>query len=140
MARELNPPEEIIRRLIFVIYISSWVGFIITGTVGLLQSRTGLLVTAILLLGASILLKSFGERHLEFRRLAKSFPDGSRKDEIPIEIRREVENLFRRFSETTDWQERQEIRLQLSNLVKKESLLLEVYEENIDTVHSSLLR
>ncbi|MBE9520526.1 MAG: hypothetical protein IME97_05295 [Proteobacteria bacterium] len=140
MAREINPPDEILRRVIFVVYLLCWTGMVITATIGLLQHRLGLLIAAVLLLGASLFLKVYGERYFEFHRLAKSFPTGTGIDEIPQELRKEVESLFKRFSSSTDWQERQEIRLKLAALVEKEALLLEVYEDKISVVHASLLR
>jgi hypothetical protein len=106
MAREINPPDEILRRVIFVVYLLCWTGMAITATIGLLQHRFGLLSAAVLLLGASLFLKVYGERHFEFHRLAKSFPTGNRIDEIPWELRKEVESLFKRFSSSADWQER----------------------------------
>ena len=140
MAREINPPDEILRRVIFVVYLLCWTGMVITATIGLLQHRLGLLSAAVLLLGASLFLKVYGERYFEFHRLAKSFPTGNRIDEIPQELRKEVESLFKRFNSSADWQERQEIRLQLAALVKKEALLLEVYEDKISAVHAGVLR
>jgi len=140
MAREINSPDEIFRRLIFIIYIFCWTGMAVTCTIGLLQHKTGLLIAAIFLLGASLLLKSYGEQYLDFRRLVKSFPTGNRIDEIPMELRKEVEELFKRFNVSADWQVRQEIRLQLATLVKKEALLLEVYEDKISAVHAGLLQ
>jgi hypothetical protein len=140
MAREINSPDEIFRRIVFIVYICGWTGMIITVTIGLLQHKAGLLAVAFLLLGASLVLKFYGEQHLDFQRLVKSFPTGSRIDEIPMELRRQVEGLFERFNATTDWQVRQEIRLQLATLVKKEALLLEVYEDKIGAVHAGLLR
>jgi len=140
MGREINPPDEILRRVIFVVYLLCWIGMVITATIGLLQHRLGLLSAAVLLLGASLFLKVYGERYIEFHRLAKSFSTGNRIGEIPRELRKEVESLFKRFNSSTDWQERQEIRLKLAALVEKEALLLEVYEDKISVVHASLLR
>jgi len=140
MAREINPPDEILRRVIFVVYLLCWTGMVITATIGFLQHRSGLLSAAVLLLGVSLLLKVYGERYFEFHRLAKSFPTGNRIDEISPQLRKEVESLFKRFNSSADWQERQEIRLQLAALVKKEALLLEVYEDKISAVHAGLLR
>ena len=140
MARELNSTDEVCRRLVFVVYIFCWTGIVITGTIGLLQHRAGLVSAAVLLLAASLVLKYCGEKYLDFQRLAKSFPTGNRIDEIPMELRKEVEYLFKRFNSTSDWQERQEIRLRLAVLVKKEALLLEVYEEKLSVIHAGLYR
>jgi hypothetical protein len=140
MAREINSPDEILRRVFFIVYIFSWTGMVVTGTIGFLQHKTGLLSVAILLLGVSFALKYYGERYLDFKRLVKSFPTGNRIDEIPLELRKELENLFKRFNCTTDWQERQEIRMQLAALVKKEALLLEVYGDKISAIHAGLYR
>ena len=140
MAREINTPDEILRRLVFVVYLLCWTGMVITATIGLLQHRLGLLSAAVLLLGVSLFLKIYGERYFEFHRLVKSFPTGNRIDEISPQLRKEVESLCKRFNSSADWQERQEIRLQLAALVKKEALLLEVYEDKISAVHAGLLR
>ena len=140
MAREMNTPDEILRRVIFVVYLLCWTGMLITATIGLLQHRLGLLSAAVLLLGVSLFLKVYGQRYFQFHRLAKSFPTGNRIDEIPMELRKEVEDSFKRFNSTSDWQERQEIRLQLAALVEKEALLLEVYEDKISAIHAGLYR
>jgi hypothetical protein len=140
MAREINTPDEILRRVIFVVYLLCWTGIVITATIGLLQHRLGLLSAAVLLLGASLFLKICGERYFEFHRLVKSFPTGNRRDEIPMELRKELEDLFKRFNNTSDWQERQEIRLLLAALVEKEALLLEVYKDKISAIHAGLYR
>ena len=140
MAREINTPDEILRRLIFVVYLLCWTGMVITATIGLLQHRFVLLSAAVLLLGVSLFLKIYGERYFEFHRLVKSFPTGNRIDEIPMELRKELEDLFKRFNNTSDWQERKEIRLQLAALVEKETLLLEVYEDKISAIHAGLYR
>jgi hypothetical protein len=103
-AREMNSLDEIFRRLVFIAYICGWTGMVVTGTIVLLQHKTGLLAVAILLLGTSLVLKFYGEQHLDFQRLAKSFPTGSRIDEIPMELRKEVDELFKRLNATTDWQ------------------------------------
>ncbi len=136
MAREINTPDEILRRLVFVVYLLCWTGMVITATIGLLQNRLGLLSAAVLLLGVSLFLKICGERYFEFHRLVKSFPTGSRRDEIPMELRKELEDL----NNTSDWQERQEIRLLLAALVEKEALLVEVYEDKISAIHAGLYR
>ena len=93
MAREINTPDEILRRVIFVVYLLCWTGMVITATIGLLQHRLGLLSAAVLLLGVSLFLKIYGERYFEFHRLVKSFPAGKRIDEIPMELRKELEDL-----------------------------------------------
>jgi hypothetical protein len=113
---------------------------LITATIGLLQHRLGLLSAAVLLLGVSLFLKVYGQRYFEFHRLAQSFPTGNRIDEIPMELRKKVEDFFKRFNSTSDWQERQEIRLQLAALVEKEALLLEVYEDKTSAIHAGLYR
>ena len=141
MEREVNSPGEIFRRIIFVLYIFCWAGLIIIGTIGLLERQVNYLIIAAILFIAGIKMKHFGESRLQFSRLAKSFPAGSRIDEIPQELRDEIEGLFRQYEETeSNWIKRQEIRVRLAAIVSEDSTLLEIYGDKIRAAHANLTR
>lgn len=139
MKREINPPAEIVRRLLFVIYLFCWIFTILLGVRGLAQGRADYLAAAGISCLAGLVLKAFGYQSLEFGRLARSFPSGSPQDEIPAPLRKEVEELFREFSANErDWIKRQEMRRRLARLVELYPRLRDAYAGEIATVHASL--
>lgn len=139
MHREFNSPTEIRRRLIFVLFLSCCICTLVMGVIGLVKGRLSLTLLALLSGGCSVLLKQYGEQALEFQRLARSFPFGIPEDELPEDLRLQLETLFEEFhSEKNDWQKRVEIRNRLAKMVKKNPDILNVYPAEIKAVHPKL--
>ncbi len=139
MDREVNPPDEIIRRIFFVLYIFCWVSLIIVGTIGLLEGQENYLIIAAILFIISLKMKHFCESRLHFGRLAKSFPAGSRIDEIPKELQIELEDLFSQYEKTqSNWIKRQEIRVRLAAIISEDPSLMDVYGDRIRAVHANI--
>lgn len=135
MHRELNTSAEIVRRLIYIIYLGGMVTAISLGFVALLQAHKSNLVIAAGLGLLTLLLKRYGDRYLDFPRLAKSFPCGSPLDEIPDSLQVEFEKLCQEFwAKDVPWTQRQELRGHLAVLVEQEPRLLEVYGDEISAI------
>ena len=86
MGREINPPDEIIRRIIFIIYLAGWLSAVTLSVMGIAQNRLSLVALGLLIGVLNIFLRRFGKRSLEFDRLIRSFPFGSKEDEIPVQF------------------------------------------------------
>lgn len=139
MSRELNPPLEIFRRIVFILYLASYTGVFVLGVMGLAKSYPPYLAAAAILGLAVFLIKRFGDRCLDFKRLAGSFPYGNRHEDIPLEIRVEAEQLFTDFNATgSSWQKRQELRKRLAQLVAEQPQLFEAYGRKITAVDPTL--
>lgn len=139
MNREINPPDEIIRRIIFIIYLAGWLSAITLSVMGIAQNRFWHVALGLLIGGFNIFLRRFGKRSLEFDRLVKSFPFGSKEDEIPAQLRAEIQNIFQEYQNVgANWTKRQELREKLTELVKQEPLILEAYGNQIYVVHPRL--
>ncbi len=136
MHRELNRPDEIIRRLLFVVYLISWVTTILLAVIGLVNGRFSLLALSIMLFSGCLVFKQYGEHSLQFKRLARSFPFGEPADELPMDLRQRLENLFAEFHATQkDWQKRQELRHELAALLKKNPEISKIYPREIASIH-----
>ena len=132
MYREINPPEEIIKRLSFVFYIAMLICAFVLGLIGFAQGKAAYLLLSTVLFIISYPLRKIGKTHLEFARLSRSFPYGSPEDELSADLRQEVEQLISDFEKQgKDWVRRNEIRIHLACLVAKEPLLLKVYKKEI---------
>jgi hypothetical protein len=139
MHRELNTRAEIVRRLIYIIYLGGMVTAISLGLVALLQAHKSNLAIAAGLGLLTLLLKCYGDRHLDFPRLSKSFPCGSPLDEIPDSLQVELEELCQEFwAKDAPWTRRQELRNRLAALVEQEPRLLEVYRDEITAILPNL--
>lgn len=137
--RELNTREEMLKRLAYVAYVFClFFGFILAVR-GVAASREEEILAAVLLAIVACVLRSYGIKYLELRRLAESFPMGSRQDHLSEEQRRETECLLAAFHNTEDWTERQEIRRRLETLVAHEPLLMEAYGSELIKVHPTLV-
>jgi len=89
---------------------------------------------------ACLKLKRFGEQHLNFRRLARSFPAGDPADRLSAPVRNEVEDLLHRLAvEDIAWQDRHEIRQRLKTLTEKDSRILSIYKTEIAAVCPAML-
>ena len=139
MHRELNPPDEIFRRVIFVMYLGGWLGSGTLLILGIVRSQLGYLAVGLLIAGANMYLRRYGKTHLEFDRLSKSFPLGTKEDEIPAQLRAELQNILHKYQDNnTNWVVRQELRDQLADLINREPLILEAYSSQIHAIHPRL--
>ncbi len=139
MHRETNPPEEMFRRLFYVIYLALLAGTALSGTIALAQSRPGYLVVALFLGFLSLRCKHYGKRYLDFDRLFRSFPYGEPADDISPAFRMEIEEIIREsHMQDIGWIVRQELRQRLAELVEKDARLFEIYREEIAAIHPTL--
>lgn len=119
MQREINPPDEIIRRLFFVLYLFMMVFLFVVGLLGLVQQRYDYLQLACLGGAAAFALRRYGKRHLDFDRLAESFPHGI-EDGPDRQICRQVSEILAEASRReVDWQQRQQLRQKLIALMEE---------------------
>ncbi len=138
-SREINPPDEILRRLLYIGYIAAWTTAAVLLLLGLVQGRMAFLGSALLLGLFCLLLKNFGERRLQFKRLARSFPFGDPADELPEEVRIEAEALFQILAhEGLDWQQRHDVRGKLTRLVEESPWLLDLYRAEFEAYAPTL--
>ena len=136
MHRELNQPDEIIRRLFFVAYLLGWIATILLAVIGLAQGRFSLQALSVVLLSCCLVFKQYGQHSLQFKRLARSFPFGEPADELPTDLRQRLEKLFAEFHATKkDWQKRQELRHELAALLKKNPEISKIYPQEIASIH-----
>lgn len=138
MHRQLNEPAEIRRRLLFVFYIGCWIAAILLAVIGIARGHFFFFIDALLLGGICLFCKKQGERFLQFKRLARSFPYGDAQDDIPDTLRTQVESIFRAFHQNQDWQKRLELRRKLTALVKERPELMEIYPEEISAINPKL--
>jgi len=138
MHRQLNEPAEIRRRLLFVFYLGCWIAAILLAVIGIARGHLFYLTCALVLGGICLLFKNQGERFLQFKRLARSFPYGDTEDDLPDTLRTEVENIFRAFHENQDWQQRLELRRKLTILVQEKPELMQIYPEEISAINPKL--
>ncbi|MBU0731156.1 MAG: hypothetical protein KKE17_09480 [Proteobacteria bacterium] len=140
MYRELNESWKFIGRFFYILYLACSASVWILLVIGFVHSRGDFLVGAALMAFLAASLKLYGSTYLDFTRLAESFPFESQQDLLPRTVRDEAEGLFKNFSaEHSQWQYRQELRMRLAELVKKEPLLLGIYSEEIYSVHPNLI-
>ncbi|MDH3393950.1 MAG: hypothetical protein OEL66_08080, partial [Desulfobulbaceae bacterium] len=120
MQREINPPDEIVRRLCFVLYIFALVFLFVSSLLGLVQQRYDYLRMAFLGGAVAVVLRSYGKRHLEFDRLAGSFPYGVEEDALHPELCQEVTDILADASRSgVDWPQRQELRQRLLAILEQ---------------------
>ena len=87
-----------------------------------------------------ISLKYYGEKHLHFQRLSKSFPHGTPADELLPNLRNQVEKLLKELNTpNTNWIRRQELRNELMKLIKDEPKVLDVYKSEISSTLPSII-
>ncbi|MBN2527048.1 MAG: hypothetical protein JXR76_11695 [Deltaproteobacteria bacterium] len=138
MKREFNTPDEMLKRLIYVVYLACLFfgfGFAIMGILG---GQLFAALLSVVFLPAAVALKIYGGRHLEFKRLAESFPLGSLGDSISKETRSRFETLVTAFHTADDWTERQAIRLEMTEMVQVQPLLRHVFDREIAEIHPRL--
>ena len=139
MHREINSPDEIFRRLLFVLYLAVIVVFLVAGLLGVLQQRYDYLELAFLGGSAAVLLRYYGKRHFEFDRLSDSFPYGADEDALDPELSQEVKRLLAEASLVKDdWQHRQKLRQRLTSLLDQNPGLWNEFRQEIGAVFPAL--
>lgn len=138
MHRELNEPEEIRRRLLFVIYLACWCVAITSGIISIAQGRPLLLIISLLSGLCVLLLKKQGTRAWQFDRLSRSFPYGDPEDQVSASLRLQAERIFQQFHQNADWEKRLELRRELAELVNKYPEILHAYRQEISAVDPKL--
>jgi len=132
MERELNSPREMLRRIAFIIYLGCWTATLVFGGLALLQFHPQRLLLFMPALAFCLVMKRGGERYLDFRRLAKSFPLGDPADRLPHTLKKEVEELLRKLAANgIAWQDRHECRQRLRKLIEKDPRLLSIFRTEI---------
>jgi hypothetical protein len=141
MERELNSPGEMLRRIAFIIYIGCWTAALVNGVLALLHLHPQRLLLTIPAIAICLAMKRGGERHLDFHRLARSFPLGEPADRLPHPLRKDVEELLQRLAvDGIDWQERHENRQQLRALLEKDPRLFSIFRSEIAARCPTLLQ
>jgi hypothetical protein len=138
MRHELNTPEEMLKRLVYVVYVGVLFFGFLYGIMGIFAMQLDAVITAAGLVLSAYLLRRFGVRHCDFPRLKESFPMGAPQDRISRATRNRLESLIEAFHKEQTWVRRQEIRDTLTRLVREEPLLLETFKKEIVAVHPAL--
>ena len=139
MERELNSPGEMLRRFAFIIYIGCWTATLVFGGLALLNFHPQRLLLTMPAVAICLAMKHSGERHLDFHRLARSFPFGDPADRLPQGLRKETEQLLQKLAaDGIAWQDRHESRQRLRTLIEKDPRLLSVFRSEI-AVHCPIL-
>lgn len=139
MHREINPPDEIVRRLFFVLYLFLLVFLFVSTLLGLVQQRYDYLRLAFPGGVAAVVLHRYGKRYLEFGRLAGSFPHGADEDMPAPELCREVARILSEASrDGVDWQHRQQLRQRLISLLEENPGLWQWFRGEIAAVFPAL--
>lgn len=139
MQREINPPEEIIKRLLFVLYLFVSIVFVIAGLLAAVQQRVDYLRIALLAGGIAISLHVTGKRYLDFERLSGSFPYGAEILDHDLELYQEVKKILADAASVDgDWQQRQKLRTRLVSLLEANPQLWQEFEREIYEVFPAL--
>jgi len=132
MERELNSLGEMLRRITFIIYLGCWTATLVFGGLALLHLHPQRLLLTMPAIVFCLAMKRGGERHLDFRRLARSFPLGDPADRLPHTLRKEVEELLQKLAaDGIAWQDRHESRQRLRTLIEKDPRLLSIFRAEI---------
>lgn len=132
---QLNSPKEMMRRVLYLLYMISIMVFVVELVISF--ARPGWRDVVIAALAFIIIsgIREVGYRWLDFGRLSKSFPEGCALDVIPEPVRVEVELLVWEFhSVRTDWVRRLEIRRRLVELEERQPEIIEAYAEDLHEV------
>lgn len=135
MHNQLNSLKEIVRRLVFLLYILSGLAYFIACVVMLARPGWGELAATGLAFATTAVFRKLGYRHMDFARLCESFPEGCLRDLVPEPVRDEVEGLVAEFSDAaTDWVRRIEIRHSLLELEEREPTIIDAYAAELRQV------
>ncbi|MFC1512858.1 hypothetical protein ACFL5J_00230 [Thermodesulfobacteriota bacterium] len=136
MHREINPPEEIFRRLLFVLYLAVIVVFLVGVLLSLVQQRFDYLLFILPAGAAAVLLRVHGKKRFHFDRLAASFPHGIAEQDVPgSELCDEVAKLLAAASRIEkDWPQRQQLRNRLLTLLDQHPGLWQKFGKEITAV------
>ena len=135
MERELNPPEEMLRRIAYILYIGCWTVTLVFGGLAILNLHFPKILIAIVAAAVCMKMKRAGDQHLDFRRLAGSFPTVDPADILSAPLRNEVESLLHKLSaDDIAWQDRHEIRQRLKTLIEKDPRILSIFRTEFSAV------
>jgi len=140
MERELNPPGEMLRRIVFILYLGCWTVTLVFGALAILHFHPQKIMLAIAAAAVCLAMKHAGEQHLDFRRLARSFPNSDPADVLADSLRNEVEELLHKLTaDDIVWQDRHEIRQRLKILTEKDSRILSIFRTEFSVVCPAML-
>jgi hypothetical protein len=140
MERELNSPGEMIRRIVFIIYLGCWTVTLVFGALAILHFHPQKIMFAIGAIAVCLAIKHAGEQHLDFRRLARSFPTSDPADVLADSLRQEVEELLHKLAaDDIVWQDRHEIRQRLKILIEKDPRILSIFRTEFSAVCPAML-
>ena len=136
MNREINPPKEIAKRLLFVLCLISCFGSAAYLLIALAGQQPGEILFGLLALGISGLFYFSGRHFLDFSRLASSFPAGEEGDDISDDLRTSTEKILDEIADPeTDWMTRHDLRRKLALLLSEEPRLKDLYRQQIIEAH-----
>ena len=137
MHREINPPKEIARRLLFVLCLLSSLSSVVYLLIALAGQQGGKIVLGLMAIGASALFYLSGRRYLDFDRLASSFPAAAdQQGDIPDAVRTAAEEILHNIADPdTDWMTRHELRKKLAAIIQQEPRLLDLYGREISRAY-----
>jgi hypothetical protein len=128
MERELNSPGEMLRRIVFIIYLGCWTVTLVFGALAILHFHPQKILFTIAAIVVCLAIKHAGEQHLDFRRLARSFPTSDPADVLADSLRKEVEELLLKLAaDDIVWQDRHEIRQRLKTLIEQDPRILSIF-------------
>ena len=135
MYRQLNSPAEMLRRIVFLVYVLVLMTCLFSCVIALARRGMQETIVACSSMLMLVIIRYAGYRWLDFKRLAASFPGGCALDCIPAEIRSEVESLVYEFHASgTGWVRRGAIRRRLVQLEEEEPEIITAYEEELKEV------
>jgi hypothetical protein len=130
-----------LRRIAYILYIGCWTVTGVFGGLAILHLHPPQILIAIVAATACIKIKRAGEQHLDFRRLARSFPTGDPADILPAPLRNEVEGLLHKLAaDDIAWQDRHEIRQRLKTLIEKDPRILSIFRKEFSAVCPAMLQ
>jgi hypothetical protein len=131
--RDINNPKEVLRRLVYVLYLISWFCAMCATVLSMATRTTGALLWTLSLYSLVCWLHHIGFRRLDFSRMSRSFPSGCKADLVRESTRRQVKNLIHEFRcPDTDGLRRQEIRITVRQLTKEEPAILNAYGSELE--------
>ena len=131
MPRPCSSPQEMLRRLAFLLYIALYVTYLLGCLLALAHLELGQITAAGGAFVALVSVRWFGCRGLDFSRLCASFPCGSALDLIPPEVWQLLAEFHR---PATEWMRRTEIRHRLIELEDRRPEITEAFLDELKAV------
>jgi len=136
MSREINPPQEILRRVLFVLCVTGLLCSSIYLLITIAGNRWPQIINALLAVTTSVFFFLAGNRFFNFAALARSFPTGEQEQDIPDALKTETVNLLQDIANPhIDWMTRHELRKKLGGIIRLEPRLLDLYGKEIRNAH-----